>query len=54
MPNGSAIDARFYGPQEVNALLLGQKVIRPTKSFLDYAGVEEGAAGGGVLSVVEG
>lgn len=39
MEQGRALQARYLGAPEINALLLGQEVYRPRQSFLAYAGV---------------
>ncbi len=36
---GRALQARYFGPGEINGLLAEQKVVRPVKTFLEYAGV---------------
>jgi hypothetical protein len=41
MTQGRALQALYYGPPEVNELLLGQPVHRPAKTFFEYAGVED-------------
>jgi hypothetical protein len=40
MEQGRALQARYFGPLEIRALLAEQPVSRPEKSFLEYAGVE--------------
>ena len=39
MEHGQALQARYYGPAELSALLAEQKVFRPSETFLEYAGV---------------
>ncbi|BCR03310.1 hypothetical protein DESUT3_03790 [Desulfuromonas versatilis] len=39
MEQGRALQARYFGPQEVGELLRGAQVYRPPRSFLEYAGV---------------
>lgn len=39
MEQGRALQARYFGPAELNALLAAQPVYRPPHSFLEYAGV---------------
>jgi hypothetical protein len=39
MDEGRALQARYFSPAELNALLAAQPVYRPTQSFLEYAGV---------------
>ena len=39
MEHGQALQARYYGPAEVAALLAAQDVYRPVETFLEYAGI---------------
>jgi hypothetical protein len=39
MEQGRALQARYFGPPEIRALLDEQPVFRPEQSFLEYAGV---------------
>lgn len=39
MEQGRALQARYFSPVELNALLATQPVFRPTQTFLEYAGV---------------
>ncbi len=39
MKKGRALQARYFGPPQINELLAGQQGYRPPKSFLQYAGV---------------
>jgi hypothetical protein len=39
MEHGQALQARYYSPSDLSALLAEQKVYRPTQTFLEYAGV---------------
>jgi hypothetical protein len=39
MEQGRALQARYFSPTELNALLAAQPVYHPTHSFLEYAGV---------------
>jgi len=39
MAQGKALQARYFGPQEINEHLGEQAVFRPQQSFLEYAGV---------------
>ena len=39
MEQGRALQARYFGPAELNTLLAAQPVYRPPHSFLEYAGV---------------
>lgn len=45
MEQGRALQARYFGPPEICALLSEQPVYRPTKNFLEYAGVENQVKG---------
>lgn len=40
MEQGRALDARYFSPPEVAALLAEQPVYRPSQNFLQYAGVD--------------
>jgi hypothetical protein len=40
MEQGRALHARYFSPNELNALLAAQPVYRPAQTFLEYAGVE--------------
>ena len=40
MEQGRALQARYYDPPQINELLLGQPVYRPSRTFLEYAEVE--------------
>jgi hypothetical protein len=39
MEQGRALQARYFGPAELNSLLTAQPVYRPPQTFLEYAGV---------------
>ena len=39
MEKGQALEARYFGPEEVNDLLRRQPVYRPPITFLEYAGI---------------
>ncbi|BCA80966.1 hypothetical protein [Desulfuromonas sp. AOP6] len=39
LPHGRAAEAEYYGPAEINDLLLQQDVLLPRKSFFEYAEV---------------
>jgi len=39
MENGNALEAKYYGPDEINQLLRKQPVYKPPVSFLEYAGL---------------
>lgn len=39
MENGKALEAKYYGPTEINQLLAAQNVYRPPETFLEYAGL---------------
>ncbi|WP_348246300.1 hypothetical protein, partial [Salmonella enterica] len=41
MKQGRALQARYFSPPEIRALLDEQPVHRPEQSFLEYAGVIE-------------
>ena len=45
MEQGRALQARYFGPPEIRALLSEQPVFRPAQSFLEYAGVVKSAKG---------
>jgi hypothetical protein len=45
MEQGRALQARYFGPPEVCALLAEYPVFRPAQSFLEYAGVVKPAKG---------
>jgi len=40
MDHGRALEARYYGPGEVQKLILENKVYRPPTTFLEYAGID--------------
>ncbi|PLY01302.1 MAG: hypothetical protein C0624_10720 [Desulfuromonas sp.] len=39
MEQGRALEARYYNPEQVHALLGEQKIYRPPVTFLEYAGI---------------
>lgn len=39
MEQGRALEAKYYGPQDINALLAEQEIYRPPVTFLEYAGL---------------
>lgn len=39
MEKGRALEARYFGPAEINTLLDAQEVFRPPVTFLEYAGI---------------
>ncbi len=39
MERGEALQSRYYGPPEIHELLSAQRLYRPEKTFLEYAGV---------------
>ncbi|SHJ19476.1 hypothetical protein SAMN02745165_01768 [Malonomonas rubra DSM 5091] len=39
MENGNALEAKYYGPDEINRLLSEQPVYKPPVTFLEYAGL---------------
>lgn len=39
MENGKALEAKYYGPTEINQLLAAQEIYRPPETFLEYAGL---------------
>lgn len=39
MEQGQALEAKYYGPQEINTLLAKQDVYQPPVTFLEYAGL---------------
>ena len=39
MQQGKALEARYFGPQEINQLLAEQDIYRPPVTFLEYAGL---------------
>lgn len=40
MEGGQALQARYFGPLELNELLLAQPVYRPPQTFLEHAGID--------------
>lgn len=41
LPRGRAAEAEYFGPAEINDMLLRQEVLLPQKSFLEYAEVDQ-------------
>lgn len=39
MEHGQALEAKYYGPREINQLLAEQGIYRPPVTFLEYAGL---------------
>ncbi|MDX2495052.1 MAG: hypothetical protein QNK27_08845 [Desulfuromusa sp.] len=39
MEHGRALEARYFGPSEINNLLAEQKIYKPPVTFLEYAGL---------------
>lgn len=39
MQHGQALEARYFGPKEINQLLEGQGIYQPPITFLEYAGL---------------
>jgi hypothetical protein len=39
MKQGRALEARYFGPEQVRKLLLSQKVYKPPVTYLEYAGI---------------
>jgi hypothetical protein len=39
MKQGRALEARYFGPEEIRELLLSQKVYKPPVTYLEYAGI---------------
>lgn len=39
MEHGRALEAKYYGPNEINHLLAEQKIFKPPVTFLEYAGL---------------
>jgi len=39
MENGQALEARYFGPNEINQLLAEQDIYKPPVTFLEYAGL---------------
>lgn len=44
LEQGRALEARYFGPEEINGLLKRQSVFRPAKSFFQYAGIGAAAS----------
>jgi len=41
MEQGRALEARYFGPEAINELLIRQTIYRPPVTFLEYAGISE-------------
>jgi hypothetical protein len=39
MKQGRALEARYFGPREINDLLAEQEIYKPPITFLEYAGL---------------
>ena len=39
MEHGQALEAKYFGPSEINSLLAEQQIYKPPVTFLEYAGL---------------
>jgi hypothetical protein len=40
MEQGRALEAQYYGPEEITSFLADQPIYRPPVTFLEYAGID--------------